>query len=326
MTDVKAVDSMTTDDDDVQAADDPALQQLLQQRTSPIRKLRVKTPYGGGLLADVLIARRVLSLELEIDEEPQPLMWRPNISAEALPVTTLEVHESARAIRASSAAPVAALILSFPSLTALTLSTFSDRFPSAMTIALCGALQSARAPLLERFELIGPDFRDGAGAQFAQALRMRLAQSLAELQVRQWIGSDAEGAEIIRALNGASRLQSLQFIDLDDDPGGATATEVAKLLVGNNILTALRLKCDESKLATSPLFTLADAVRSNPRSALTRLDADNCTPNEEGGAALVSLIALPRIDQLDLSLSGAQAAVRRSAALLPQSTALCTAV
>jgi hypothetical protein len=95
----------------------------------------------------------------------------------------------------------------------------------------------------------------------------------------------------------------LQFTCFDtEDDGQLTTEEIVKLLAGNHTLTRLTFCCDERKLETSLLSALVDAVRSNPHSSLTDLDASLCTPNEEGGAALVSLIALPRIEQLDLSL------------------------
>jgi hypothetical protein len=78
--------------EDVESRNDQGLQQLLEQRTTAIRQLRLHTPYSGGLLADVLIARRVLSLWIDIDRAPaQPLTLRPSARADDLLVTSLRL-------------------------------------------------------------------------------------------------------------------------------------------------------------------------------------------------------------------------------------------
>jgi hypothetical protein len=61
--------------DEVDASDDTALRQLLKVR-SPLRELTVSGAYSGEVLTEVLIARRVLSLSLELPPRtaPQPCL------------------------------------------------------------------------------------------------------------------------------------------------------------------------------------------------------------------------------------------------------------
>jgi hypothetical protein len=155
-----------------------------------------------------------------------------------------------------------------------------------------------------------PNFGDGAGTQLAMALGMRLAHSLTSLQIRNWKGSDEGGAEVIRSLSAASRLQSLYFTS-DVPHTERPVHELVKWLKNNCTLTELKFNCDETKAETSPssLAALVDAVRSNPHSALTDLNTGYCLSTTEGAAALVSLIELPRIQFLTVSLSDSQAAV-----------------
>jgi hypothetical protein len=152
-----------------------------------------------------------------------------------------------------------------------------------------------------------------APALSSPPLRLRLAHSLRELYVYSWTGTDADVAEVVRALKGASRLESLRLFPPGDSGTGAlTATEISKLLVDNSTLTRLTFGGNESKSETSPLSALVDAVRSNPHSALTDLDVSRCVANDTGAVALVSLIELPRIRTLKLTPRNAQAAVRNA--------------
>jgi hypothetical protein len=142
----------------------------------------------------------------------------------------------------------------------------------------------------------------------AVAIRLRLARSLKELYVCHWAGTDADGAEDIQSLSGCSRLERLFFFRTGGSGTRAlTATEIAKLLVGNRTLSQLTFDCYETSEETSPLSALVDAVRSNPHSALTDLDVLAGVSNDADAVALISLIELPRIRRLDLNLSSAQA-------------------
>jgi hypothetical protein len=110
--------------------------------------------------------------------------------------------------------------------------------------------------------------------------------------------------EVIRSLSAVTHLQTLSLYGVRD--AHESIRELAKWLKNNCTLTELMLDCDEAKAkaSPSPLAALVEAVRSNPHSALTELDARHCAPAAEGAAALISLIELPRIDVLE-----AQAAV-----------------
>jgi hypothetical protein len=85
-----------------------------------------------------------------------------------------------------------------PSLTDLDLMFPDSAIGSNLFSTLCSVLQSARGPALEAMVLRRPNFGAGAGAQFESAIRLRLAHSLRMLSLRDWIGTDADGAEVMR--------------------------------------------------------------------------------------------------------------------------------
>jgi hypothetical protein len=288
---------------------DEALRKLLHAHGS-LRQLWVEGAYSGSVLTDVLIARRVLSLDLQLARE-SVLPLSSGVSTDSLLVTRLRVFHRKKGdhrLFSSSAVSAGALLALFPALTSLNLS-FSGSARLPLRCAL--RAQSARAPALEELFLRPANLSDGASTQLAAAIRLRLARSLSELYICDWAGTDADGAEVIRSLSECSRLECLYFFR----PGGSgtgvlTATEIAKLLVGNTTLTRLTFDCCEEGSKASPLSALVDAVRSNPLSALTDLGASRCLANDTGAVALASLIELPRIHTLFLKLSNAQATVR----------------
>jgi hypothetical protein len=63
---------------------------------------------------------------------------------------------------------------------------FVPRLAHTLTLALSTALSSARAPWLESLTVHDPEFSNGAGAQFATAIRAHVGHSLTELHGLEW--------------------------------------------------------------------------------------------------------------------------------------------
>jgi hypothetical protein len=74
------------------------------------------------------------------------------------------------------------------------------------------------------------------------------------------------------------------FAASDEHTGPQTLSALVELLTGNETLTALSADCDETAASTAvpPFASLAQAIRSNPRSALTTLNLLQCAATPSG--------------------------------------------
>jgi hypothetical protein len=143
MADEKA--AVSLDEADIEG--DEALSQLLDGHGS-LRLLRVTGASSGSVLTDVLIARRVLSLNLSLVPAfvLQPLALRPGVSPDSLLVTRLSVlhrKKDERRLSPSIVESVGALTAAFPALTNLSFSFPDSVFSSHLFTVLCSALRSA---------------------------------------------------------------------------------------------------------------------------------------------------------------------------------------
>jgi hypothetical protein len=203
-----------------------------------------EVPYSGATLAEVLCARRVLSLSITTpsDIASEPLTLPPRASADDLLVTSLTIK-----LDKQNADYVAAIaIKAFSSLTALNLSLPRTPVGSELLKKLCSTLQSPRAPALETLILSHPDLKKGCATQLATALLLRSSQSLTDLRLCGYIGTDADAAEVVRALKPMRRLTSLSVHSyFGGHAASLTAAALGELLTGNDsqpLIAPLRIR------------------------------------------------------------------------------------
>jgi hypothetical protein len=228
--------------DEVSVSDNAELKKLLPASPSaialpPLRRLVANAvPYSGATLAEVLLNRRVLILSIiaPISIAAKPPALPPGVSADDLLVTRLDIdwstRDSASYVRA---APISALITSFASLTTLHLNLPMTSVGSELFKMLCAALQSPRGPALETLSVWQADLQNGSAADFAAAVRLRQNRTLTALH--NYLGGDADGAEVLRSLKSAPRLQTLLTYNAGDAPAGRrTGSALIDLLTNND--------------------------------------------------------------------------------------------
>jgi hypothetical protein len=147
------------------------------------------------------------------------------------------------------------------------------------------------------------------------ALRTGLGPSLRHLQIDQWVGEDADGADVVRTLSEVKGLESLRLCN--GPASGQTGAALALWLSTNRTVTNLTISLVDHSVSTSSLTAVATAIRGNPHSALINVGLGNCDGGDMDAIALVSLIECTHIDALILNLSADAAAVRVTATQPP---------
>jgi hypothetical protein len=312
--------------DEVSVSDNAELKRLLPASPSaaplpPIRRLVAdRVPYSGATLAEVLCARQVLSLCVNPPVAAEPLTLPPSASAKDMLVTTLDIDRAGYA----AAAPISSLITSFPALTSLYLHLPRSPVGSELLKMLCATLQSSRGWALETLILPKANLRE-CGSQLATALLL-LSRSLTELHLMDCIGSDANAAEVVTALSATRKLTILAVHSIGEGAPAPTASSLtaaalADVLRANDSLTSLMADFSDDTASASVsgdskspscVVPLVEALRANPRSALTHLDLSRGSKlNPRSAAAVPSLVDCPSLFDLSAPIDPSVPYARR---------------
>jgi hypothetical protein len=172
------------------------------------------------------------------------------------------------------------------------------------------ALQSDRGPALESLSLSSLCLGDDRAAEFARTIRLRQIRTLTSLSLAcaeydPTAASDLTA--VVRSFACTRRLQRLHLLMPSTDDT-AVMEAVAELLTGNMTLTDVRLpgtcygpprQVGRNKYASpavdpEPIEALAEAISSNPQSALTALDITPAQLSSDAKEALKKLLQRPQ--------------------------------